>query len=61
MESVIHGWTKRKERVWKNTDSNRPIVDFDLILGGEAMTRGMVSRIEVREGRIGEPLAAVSQ
>lgn len=37
------------------------VVDLGAILGGEAMTLGMVSRMEVREGTIGLPVMVVSQ
>lgn len=61
MELETMRWLAIKERVWKNADSIVPMVDLDLSLGGLLMTRGIVSRIEVREGMIGAPLAAVSQ
>jgi len=37
------------------------VVDLGAIFGGEAMTLGMVSRMEVREGTIGLPVMVVSQ
>lgn len=57
----IKGWLPIKERVWKKAASKVPTVDLALSFGGEAITRGIVSRMEVREGIIGLPLAAVSQ
>jgi hypothetical protein len=60
-ESDIKRWDLIKERVWKNTDSILPTVDFDLSFGGLLIIRGMVSRIEVLEGMIEAPLEEVSQ
>ena len=39
----------------------RPVEDLERILGGEEITLGMVSRIEVREGTMGAPEMVVSQ
>lgn len=47
--------------VWKITASKNPTVDRDLSLEELLITNGMVSKIEVRDGKMGEPLAAVSQ
>jgi hypothetical protein len=55
------GWLLRKERVKKKKVSKVPIVDLGDSLGGDATTRGMVSRMEVREAIIEAPLEAVSQ
>lgn len=41
--------------------SKVPMVDLGDNFEGEATTRGMVSRMEVREAIIGAPLEAVSQ
>ena len=38
-----------------------PVEDFERIFGGEEITLGMVSRIDVREGTIGAPEMVVSQ
>ena len=38
-----------------------PVEDFERIFGGEEMTLGMVSRIDVLEGTIGAPEMVVSQ
>lgn len=38
-----------------------PVEDLEEIFGGLAMTLGMVSRMDVREGTIGAPEIVVSQ
>ena len=38
-----------------------PVEDFEWIFGGEEITLGMVSRIDVRDGTIGAPEMVVSQ
>ena len=38
-----------------------PVEDFEEILGGEEMTFGIVSRMEVRDGVMGAPEMVVSQ
>lgn len=55
------GWVMMKDRVEKNADSRVPTVDLGVSFGGLAMTRGMVSRIEVREAIMDAPLDEVSQ
>ena len=50
-----------KDRVEKNAPSKVPTVDLGASFEGLAMTRGMVSRIEVREAMIEAPLEEVSQ
>jgi len=50
-----------KDLVWKIVASKNPTVDLDLSLDELLITSGMVSKIEVRDGKIGDPLAAVSQ
>lgn len=57
----IMGWVEMKDRVVKNAPSKMPTVDFGESLGGLAMTRGMVSRIDVREAMMEAPLDEVSQ
>jgi len=57
----IIGWLEMKECVEKNADSKVPTVDLGVSFGGLAMTRGMVSRIEVREAMMVAPLDEVSQ
>ena len=37
------------------------LVDFDAIFGGEAITLGRVSKMDVRDGTMGLPVAVVSQ
>lgn len=55
------GWLTMKDRAEKKTDSKVPTVDFGVNLGELAITRGIVSRIEVREARMGDPLEDESQ
>jgi len=45
----------------KKNFSKFEIVDFGLILGGERMILGIVSRIEVREAMMALPVIVVSQ
>lgn len=47
--------------IWKRTRSKLEVVDLGLIFGGEAMTLGRVSRMEVRDGTMGLPVMVVSQ
>lgn len=42
-------------------DSIKPTVDLERSFGGLLITRGIVSRIEVREGMIRAPLLVESQ
>lgn len=61
MMTKIMGWFEMKDRVEKNAPSKVPTVDLGVSFEGLAMTRGMVSRIEVREAMIEAPLEEVSQ
>jgi hypothetical protein len=45
----------------KKNFSKLPIVDLGLIVGGEATTFRIVSKIEVRDAIIGLPVSVVSQ
>jgi hypothetical protein len=56
-----NGCEEEKFFMWKKPREKVPIVDLALILGGEATTLEIVSRMEVREGRIGSPEMVVSQ
>ena len=56
-----YGCQELKLRILKNTCSTEPMVDFGVSFGGEATTRGMVSRIDVREGVIAAPESVTSQ
>ena len=55
------GWLEMKDWVEKNADSRVPTVDLGVSFGGFAITRGMVSRIDVREAMIDAPLDELSQ
>ena len=55
------GWLVMKDQVWKNVASKNPIVDLDRSFGGSLITKGMVSRIEVRDGMMLAPLLVESQ
>lgn len=61
MITKMMGWLEMKDRVEKNAPSIVPTVDFGESFGGLAMTRGMVSRIDVREAMMEAPLDDVSQ
>lgn len=58
---AMNGWAKAKARVEKKMLSRDPTVDFGVRLGGEVITNGRVSKIEVREGMMKAPLDVVSQ
>jgi hypothetical protein len=45
----------------KKNFSKLPMVDLGLIVGGEATTLRIVSKIEVRDAIIGFPVSVVSQ
>jgi hypothetical protein len=45
----------------KKNFSKLPMVDLGLIVGGEATTLRIVSKIEVRDAIIGLPVSVVSQ
>ena len=51
---------RRPEKA-KKTRWIMPVEDFEEILGGEDITLGIVSRMEVREGVMGEEEMVVSQ
>jgi hypothetical protein len=59
--SASQGWLPQAFLIWKKKCSIAPVVDFGLILGGEATTFESVSSIEVLEGLIGSPLIVMSQ
>lgn len=55
------GWLEMKDCMEKNADSKVPTVDLGESFGGFAITKGMVSRIDVREAMMDAPLDEVSQ
>lgn len=59
--SASKGCPVQKLRMPKNRRWNEPVEDFEAILGGELTTLERVSKIEVREMRIGSPVSEVSQ
>lgn len=61
MRTKSMGWLTMKDRAKKKIDSKVPTVDFGVSLGELAITRGIVSRIEVREAKMGDPLEDESQ
>ena len=57
----IKGWLVEIHLKMKKTRWSAPVEDLEAILGGWAITFGIVSRIEVREGTMGAPEMVVSQ
>jgi hypothetical protein len=49
---AIKGWAKANARVEKKMLSKDPTVDFGVSFGGEVITCGRVSSMDVREGMI---------
>jgi len=61
LKEVTIGCRVQRFRSRKKNISMDEVVDLDAIFGGDAMTRGRVSKIDVREGTIGLPVIVVSQ
>jgi hypothetical protein len=59
--TVRTGWCQAKLFRRRKKPATRPVEDFARIWGGFCVTLPMVSRIEVRLGRMGSPEIVVSQ